>query len=75
MTPGKISTLSATAQTDHVYAREVILVDQQSNLLTIFGTPNNVEVSNAANWRDVYRSIDEANLAFFHAIVESIKIE
>lgn len=70
-----ISTLSATAQTDHVYSREVILVDQQSNLLTIFGTPNNVEVSNAANWRDVYRNIDEANLAFFHAIVESIKIE
>jgi hypothetical protein len=70
-----ISTLSETAQTDHVYAREVILVDGQSNLLTIFGTPNNVEISTGANWQDVYRSIDEANLPFFHEIVESLKIE
>jgi hypothetical protein len=70
-----ISTLSETARTDHVYAREVILVDGQSNLLTIFGTPNNVEISNGTDWRDVYRSIDEANLAFFHGIVESIKAQ
>jgi hypothetical protein len=70
-----ISTLSETAQTEHVYAREVILVDEQSNLLTIFGTPNNVEVSNGADWRDVYRMVDEANLTFFHEIVVSMKIE
>jgi hypothetical protein len=70
-----ISTLSETAQTDHVYEREVILVDEQSNLLTIFGTPNNVVVSNGADWRDFYSSIDEANLPLFHGIVESIKAE
>ncbi len=71
-----ISTLSETAQTDHVYAREVILFDEQTNdLLTITGQPNNVEVSSGTNWRDVYRSFDEANLTFFHEIVDSITIQ
>ena len=76
-----ISTLSETAQTEHVYAREVMLVDEQtSDLLTIMGQPYNVEVSTplhgagSAEWKNVYRTIDEANLAFFHKIVESIKI-
>ncbi len=70
-----ISTLSESAQTDHVYSREVLLVDEQSNLLTIFGTPNNVEVGSGADWREVFRSIDAANLPVFHGIVESMKIE
>jgi hypothetical protein len=70
-----ISTLSETAQTDHVYSREVILVDEQSNLLTILGSPNNVEVGSGANWRDVYRLLDEANLDAFQGLVASIKIE
>ncbi len=70
-----ISTLSETAQTDHIYAREVMLFDEQTNdLLTLMGQPNNVEVSNGTNWRDVYQTIDEANLSFFHKIVESITI-
>jgi len=70
-----ISTLSETAQTDHVYAREVMLFDEHTNdLLTIIGQPNNVEVSNGKNWSDVYQTIDEANLIFFHKIVESITI-
>ena len=71
-----ISTLSETAQTDHVYAREVILFDEQTNdLLTIMGQPNNVEVSNGTNWRVVYQSIDDANLSSFHKIVETITIK
>lgn len=70
-----ISTLSETAQSDHDYAREVILFNEQTNdLLTIIGKPNNVEVSNGIQWRDVYQTIDEANLIFFHKIVESIMI-
>jgi hypothetical protein len=70
-----ISTLSQTAQTDHVYAREVILFNEATKgLLTIMGQPNNVEVSNGIQWRDIYQKIDEANLIFFHKIVESIKI-
>jgi hypothetical protein len=70
-----ISTLSETAQTDHVYSREVILADGQSNLLTILGSPNNVEVGNGADWRETYRLLDEANLDAFHMLVASIKIE
>ena len=70
-----ISTLSDTAQTDHVYGREVILVDHMSNLLTISGHPNNVEINDGEEWRDVYRMIDETNLTLFHAIVDSIRIE
>ena len=70
-----ISTLSESAQTDHVYVREVILVDDQSNSLSVSGQPANVEVSDAAKWRDDYRSIDEANLDFFHAILDSISIK
>jgi hypothetical protein len=71
-----ISTLSETAQADHVYAREVMLFDEQTNdLLTIMGQPNNVEVSNGANWRDAYQMIDEANLSSFHTIVESLTIK
>jgi len=70
-----ISTLSETAQTEHVYGREVILIDEQSNLLTVFGTPSNVEVSNSEEWRDVYQMIDEANLTIFHEIIETITIE
>jgi hypothetical protein len=71
-----ISTLSETAQTDHVYAREIMLFDEQTNdLLTILGQPNNVEVGNGANWRDAYQMIDEANLSSFHKIVESLTIK
>jgi hypothetical protein len=70
-----ISTLSETAQTDPVYIRQVILIDDQSNLLTIMGTPNNVEVSSGTEWRDVYRKIDEANQTFFHDIVDSITLQ
>ncbi len=70
-----ISTLSETAQTEHVYSREALLVDEQGNLLTILGSPNNVEVGSGANWREAYRLIDEANLVAFHEILATIKIE
>ena len=70
-----IATLSETAQTDHVYVREVILVDDQSNSLSVSGQPANVEVSDGAKWRDDYRTIDEANLDVFHAILDSISIK
>jgi len=70
-----IFTLPTTAQTEHVYGREVMLFDQQTNdLLTIMGQPNNVEVSMGADWREVFRNIDEANLSIFHEIVASLTI-
>jgi hypothetical protein len=71
-----ISTLSETAQTDPAYTRSVILLDPQSSeLVTILGQPINVEVNEGENWRDVYRSIDEANQESFHRIVDSITIQ
>ena len=70
-----ISTLSDTAQTEPVYSRQVILFDARSNLLTITGTPNNVDFSNGTGWRAAFQSIDQANLIFFHQIVESLTVE
>jgi hypothetical protein len=70
-----ISTLSESAQTEAMYAREVILIDDQANVITVLGTPNNVEVGEGANWRDVYKTIDEANQEVFHEIVDSIAVE
>ncbi len=71
-----ITTLSETAQTDYFYTRSILLVDGQTNdLLTIIGQPNNVEINNGAAWRDGYRTIDEANLASFQEIVESMTIK
>jgi hypothetical protein len=67
-----IATLSENAQSEASYSREVILVDEQSNLITVSGRPNNVEVPSGSAWRDIYKMIDEQNLAFFHDIVESI---
>ncbi|NSW53117.1 MAG: hypothetical protein HPY85_11485 [Anaerolineae bacterium] len=66
---------SETAQTERFFSREVILVDDQSHVLTIFGTPNNVEINDGADWRSIYQEIDAANLEIFHQIVESITFE
>jgi hypothetical protein len=70
-----ISTLPIAAQTEPVYTRQAILFDGQSNLLSIMGTPNNVDFSIAENWRDAYRMVDEANLEVFHAIARSVSIK
>ncbi len=70
-----ISTLSETAQAEAVYARQVILINAQTNdLITVMGQPINVEVSDGANWREVYKAIDEANLSVFREMVESITV-
>ena len=70
-----ISTLSATAQTEPVYVRQVILFDEQSNVLTVMGTPNNVEIGDSMEWHDAYKMVDEANQMLFYQIVESIVVE
>lgn len=70
-----ISTLSESAQTDPVYTRQVILFDDRSNSLSVMGSPNHVEVADGANWRDMYRMVDEANVNVFHQIVDSITVE
>ena len=69
-----IATLSDTAQTEPVYNREVVLVNDSSDLLTISGSPNNVEIPAGDNWRDLYRALDEQYQDTFHAILESIDL-
>jgi hypothetical protein len=70
-----ISTLSETAQTEPVYMREAILSDGESAVLTVSGSPNNVKISQGANWRETYQMIDEENQAVFTQILESVKIK
>lgn len=57
-------------QGKHPISIPVRMSDEQTNdLVTIMGQPYNVEISSGMEWRDVYRTIDEANLTFFHEIV------
>jgi hypothetical protein len=69
-----IATLSDTAQTEPVYNREVVLVNGASDLLTISGSPNNVEIPAGGNWRDLYRAVDGQYQDAFHAILDSIDL-
>ena len=71
-----IATLSETAQTEPFYARQVILMDEQTHdLLTIMGYPNNVDLSSSSDWRQAYQAVDEANRTTFEQIIESIITE
>lgn len=70
-----ISTLSETAQTEPVYSRSVILVDDQSNLLTVMANPSNVQPRADNNWRAAYQAVDETHREVFRQIIESITIE
>lgn len=70
-----IATLSETAQTEAVYARQVYLVDDQSNVISVMGTPNNVVVNAGEDWRAVYQQIDQQNLELFQQLVDSITVE
>jgi hypothetical protein len=70
-----ISTLSETAQTEIVYSRQVVLLDEDLNLLTVSGSPNNVVLTEGGNWREDYQRVDQENLAIFQQILESIVID
>ena len=69
-----ISTLSEVAQSEPVYIRQAILFDDQSNLLSIMGTPNNVDLSNGTGWREAYQKVDAENAPLFDEIVASLII-
>jgi len=71
-----IATLSETAQTEPFYARSVILMDPQTgDVLTIMGSPNNVDLSGGQDWRQAFQAIDEANLPVFEQILASMTIQ
>ena len=44
-------------------------------MLTVMGTPKNIEIGDGMEWRDAYKMVDEANLILFRQIVESIIVE
>jgi hypothetical protein len=70
-----ITTLSETAQTERFYMRTAFLVDEKLNVLQITGTPENVVITDPANWRAAFESVDAANLATFRTLVGSIQVE
>lgn len=69
-----IATLSDTAQTEPVYSRNLILIDDQQNVLTVMGSPSSVMVGEAG-WRAAYQAVDEAHADMFQQIVETIELE
>lgn len=70
-----IATLSETAQTEPVYTRQVILFDDQSNWLTLMGTPSSVTIPPGGSWREIFQNIDAANLWQFNQLVESLVLQ
>ena len=54
-----------------MYLRQVILFDDTPNVVTMMGQPNNVEIGDEG-WRTAYQTIDEANVAVFHHILDLI---
>lgn len=70
-----IATLSDTAQTERAYSRQIFLLDEQLNILMISSSPNNVEVTDPANWKADFQRVDEANLETLYHVIESIVIE
>jgi hypothetical protein len=70
-----IATLSESAQTEPIYARQVILRDDSSNTLTLMGAPNNVRIAAEEDWRAAYRRVDEAHLPIFRQILDTLVLE
>jgi hypothetical protein len=69
------TTLSETAQTERFYMRTAFLMDQDLNVLLIDGSPNNVEITDPANWRGAFEAVDGANLEIFRTLVDSIRLD
>jgi hypothetical protein len=70
-----ITTLSDTAQTERFYSRSAFLMDESGNILQIMGSPENVEVTDAANWREAFEAVDEANREIWNGLLDSIRVE
>ncbi len=70
-----VSTLPATAQTDLTYIRQTVLLDEHLNALTVMGTPNNVTLTDKAQWQEAYRRVDQANEDVYHKVLDSISVQ
>ena len=69
-----IATLSETAQTEIVYAREIQMFDEDLNYIRVTGNPNNVEIRADEDWRAAYQRVDAEHNEIFNRLVESLAI-
>jgi len=70
-----ISTLSETAATEPTYIREVIFFDDASNVLSVMGTPNRVDIPEGTPWQDIYKQIDSENVTVFDDLINSLAVQ
>jgi hypothetical protein len=69
-----ITTLSEEAQTEHLYMREAVLVNETTNTVVVVrGTPENVYVAEGLDWKEVYEAIDLENSAIFSEFVDDVR--
>jgi hypothetical protein len=70
-----ITTLPDTAQTERVYMRTALLMDEGLNVLVVNGSPENVQVADPAAWRATFEAVDTGYREIFSTLVESIQVE
>ncbi|MBM3121520.1 MAG: hypothetical protein FJZ97_04965 [Chloroflexi bacterium] len=68
------TTLPDTAQTERFFMRTAFLMDEGLNVIVINAQPVNVEIADAAAWREGYAALDAAQEATFRAVVDSIQV-
>jgi len=69
------TTLSETAQTERFFSRSAFLMDENGNTLQIMGSPDNVEVSDPAKWREAFEAVDGVNRGIWNDLIDSIQVE
>lgn len=74
-----ISSISGSAgeTTDWVYSnqvRKVLLINDNYDIFSIVGSPNNIDISGIENWKEVYDKIDKDNLNIFRQFVETVRL-
>lgn len=69
-----ITSLSDTAQTERTYTRQVFLINDNYDTLTLFGIPNNVSITaeDTKNWKSYYKQVDNNYLSVFRNFANSI---
>jgi hypothetical protein len=70
-----VGTLSDTAQTERYYSRNAFLMDEDGNVLTVMGSPENAEIADPANWRETFEAVDAANRDVLYGLIDSIEVE
>jgi hypothetical protein len=69
------TTLSETAQTDRFFMRSAFLMDDELNVLLLTASPDNVEVTDPATWRQAFEAVDGSNRETLYELIESIRVD